>query len=725
MATLVLTTVGTLVGGPIGGAIGALIGNSIDHSLLGATRKGPRLGDLSVQTSSYGSAIPKIFGVMRVAGTVIWATDLREDAHSSGGGKSGPKTTSYSYSANFAVALSGGPIRSVGRIWAEGKLLRGAAGDWKSETGFRLYLGDEDQPVDPLIASAEGMGSAPAHRGIAYAVFEGMQLADYGNRIPSLTFELFADEGDVAVADVAVALGGGALVGTGGPTIGGYAASGESVRASLEALAAAFPMPLSDDGAQLRIGDAGVVALDPAVLGASGEDKAQPAHVADRRAAAALPDEVTLGYYDPARDYQSGLQRARRDGIGVRARSIELAASLSAAEAKSVAEQALARAWGERTQVSARVPWAWLEARAGRRASLGDSAMRVRNWALETMVLSLALVPDAVAAASGGATSGRAASALDAMAGVTVLALLDLPPLSDTPADRPRLWLAAAGTGAGWRRAEASLSLDGGLSWQAIGRTALPAVIGSAAGVLGDGPREAIDRVGSVEVELLHAGMTLQSADLDRLIAGANAAMLGDEMIQFGVAEQMTATRWRLSTLIRGRRGSEWAMAGHGTDERFVLLDEGVLLPVDLPLAALGAEVRMSAVGPGDGDIAVEASATVIGRALRPPAPVHLSAERLAGGDIAFGWVRRSRAGWAWIDGGDAPLGEDSERYAVTITPDVGAARIVEVGVPGFLYDAAMQAADGAGGLSNVTLGVRQLGTRAPSLPAAEASFAL
>jgi len=722
MATLVLTTVGTLIGGPIGGAIGALIGNGIDHSLLAPSRKGPRLGDLSVQTSSYGSAIPKIFGTMRVAGTVIWATDLREDAHSSGGGKSGPKTTSYSYSANFAVALSGRRIAGVGRIWADGNLLRGSAGDWKSETGFRLYWGDEDQPVDPLIASAEGIGSAPAHRGIAYVVFEGLQLADYGNRIPSLTFEVFADEGDVTVADIAVALGEGALAGSGGASLGGYAASGESVRAALEALAAGFPMPLSDDGMQLRIAAGDAVTLDDAALGASDNDRAQPARVADRRAAASLPDEVALSYYDPDRDYQAGLQRARRDGIGVRSQSIELAASLSAAQAKATAEQALARAWAGRTERSAQAPWRWIEARAGSRVTLDGVGLRVKRWALEKMVLSLSLTQEE-AAVTAHATAGRATSALDASAGTTVLALLDLPPLSDTPADALQLWLAAAGTGAGWRRAEASLSLDNGASWSALGRTALPAVMGIAVGVIGDGPRDAIDGRNAIEIELLHDGMTLQSADLDSLIAGANPALLGDELFQFGDAEQLTATRWRLSRLIRGRRGSEWAMAGHGPGERFVLLDEARLLPIAVPLAALGTVATVGAVGPGDGGVAVNTSCAIVGRALRPPAPVHLSAERASDGAIRFGWVRRSRIGWAWIDGSDAPLGEDAELYAASIQPEVGAARTVEVGTPEFLYDAAMQAADGAAGAGSVTLSVSQLGTRGPSLPAATATF--
>src|ERR1044072_1627505 len=149
MATLILPAVGPAVGGPIGGAIGAILGQAVDQRIFAPkARHGPRLGDLAVQTSSYGNAIPKLFGTMRVAGTVIWATDLMEQRSSSGGGKGRPKTVNYSYSASFAVALSARPIRGVGRIGADGKLLRGAAGDFKSATGgYRLYLGDEDQPA--------------------------------------------------------------------------------------------------------------------------------------------------------------------------------------------------------------------------------------------------------------------------------------------------------------------------------------------------------------------------------------------------------------------------------------------------------------------------------------------------------------------------------------------------------------------------------------------------
>ena len=64
-------------------------------------------------------------GTARVAGTIVWATDLIESRSSSGGGKGSPKVTSFSYSSSFAVALSSRPIARVGRIWADGQLLRG------------------------------------------------------------------------------------------------------------------------------------------------------------------------------------------------------------------------------------------------------------------------------------------------------------------------------------------------------------------------------------------------------------------------------------------------------------------------------------------------------------------------------------------------------------------------------------------------------------------------
>ena len=260
MATLVLTVVGGLVGGPAGAALGGLLGRQADAALLRPKgREGPRLADLKVQASAYGQPIPQIFGTMRVAGSVIWATDLIERRNKRGDGKGRPSVTEYSYSVSLAVALSSRRVRSVRRIWADGNLLRGSSGRFHERCTFRFHDGNEDQPVDPLIASALGIGSASAFRGIAYALFEDLELAAFGNRIPSLTFEVEADAGTIDGGDIGAALSGEAGRFEGAWPIGGYAASGDRLR---DAMA-----PLFDaDGSRLcsRDGEWRLVAADAA-----------------------------------------------------------------------------------------------------------------------------------------------------------------------------------------------------------------------------------------------------------------------------------------------------------------------------------------------------------------------------------------------------------------------------------------------------------------------------
>ena len=715
MATLILTAVGSAIGGPIGGAVGAIAGQFVDQTILFAPkpRHGPRLGDLAVQTSSYGTAIPQIFGTMRVAGTVIWATDLAEHRAASGGGKGRPKTINYSYSASFAVALSARPIREVGRIWADGKLLRGAAGDFKSATGFRLHAGDEDQPPDPLIAAVEGIGSAPAFRGIAYALFEDFQLEDYGNRIPSLTFEVEADQGPVAIGAIAAALAAGAVEAGATPALAGYAASGDSIRSAIEALAEIVPLSLADDGQTLRLVAAGG---DATALAAADEHGRREL---TRRGAGSLPDEISLTYYDVGRDYQAGLQRATRGagGAGIADRRA-LPAALTADGAKALAEFRLAVAWAGRAGLKLTLSWRGCAVRPGDRVTLaGDARLwKVARTTLGSMRVELELVrlakdslPDPVAA-----SPGRPVSPTDLPHGPTLVHLLDLP-LGDGLGNKPLLFVAAAGSEEGWRRAILSASYDGGASWQAAGATAAPAAIGVAGGVLPPAGSALFDTVSTLDVELANGAMWLEGRGDDALAGGANLALVGSELIQFGGAEPLAANRFRLSRLLRGRRGTEWAAAGHLAGERFILLDADSLAVLEAPAGSLGGTASLLAAGIGDLPDAAAASAAIEGAALQPPSPVHLRAEETAEGDLRIAWVRRSRQGWAWPSGSDTPVGEERELYRLEIA-GAGFVRTATPAEPLYLYSAAQRLEDGGAG--PVEIAVVQIGTFAPSRPA-------
>lgn len=197
MATLVLQTAGAALGsflGPVGSAVGraagALIGNTIDRSLFGEDRivEGSRLSDLTVQESREGAPIPVVFGRTRLSGQVIWATEFEEvvSEQEQGGKGGGPTTTTrtFSYFANFAVALCEGEISHIGRIWADGELID------TTTIAMRLYRGDEAQEPDSLIEAKQGSGQAPAYRGTAYVVFERLPLEGFGNRLPQFSFEV-------------------------------------------------------------------------------------------------------------------------------------------------------------------------------------------------------------------------------------------------------------------------------------------------------------------------------------------------------------------------------------------------------------------------------------------------------------------------------------------------------------------------------------------------------
>ena len=113
-------------------------------------RSGPRLTDVNIQASTEGAPIPRVFGPLRVAGQLLWATRYKEThvTTTSGGGKGGGGTTvtetDYDYSISFAVGLCAGVVTKIGRVWADGNLI-----DLSAFT-TRFYPGDEAQGFDPL-----------------------------------------------------------------------------------------------------------------------------------------------------------------------------------------------------------------------------------------------------------------------------------------------------------------------------------------------------------------------------------------------------------------------------------------------------------------------------------------------------------------------------------------------------------------------------------------------
>lgn len=692
MATLILTAVGTVIGGPIGGAVGSLIGQSIDRNLLfkPAARQGPRLTDLAVQTSSYGAAIPRLFGTMRVAGTVIWSTDLIESRSSSSNGKGQPKTATYSYSVSFAVLLSARKVSRVGRIWADGKLLRGAAGDFKSTlSAFRLWTGEDDQAADPLIVSVEGSERAPAYRGMAYVVFEHLQLADFGNRIPSLTFEVVTEAGGVSMGAIIADITHGAIVQESGagaiPVLGGYSAYGgrqSALAADLADIGGAWFAP-RDSGVEMRAGMGEVTVVRDESVRMTGERRMVSGRSIE--APDQAPYALTLSYYEPERDFQTGLQRAWRVGAGIRTEQVELAAAITADAAQAMATHLLHRRDLERQTRTIATDWNALSIQPGDRVAIeGEGGQwRLTSWSFEGMRVTMDLKRVTSAGPFiGGVESGRAQNAADTVAGATSLEGFEILGLDDNLLTRPRLMLAAGSVSSGWRSAALSYSDAAGGGATAAGSVNVQSVLGIVLTPPAGAGAALTDHVNRIDVALLRADMALSDADPKSLDSGSNAALVGNELIQFAKAEPLGGALWRLSGLWRGRRGTEWAASQHEAGERFILIDPAAQPSLDLPFSSIGASVTVEALGVGDMDGPTTTVVDVSGDSVVPPAPTALILNWLSADRLTLSWTRRSRQGWAWRDGGDVPLGEEREAYRVTATDSGGHVLTLETDAP-------------------------------------------
>lgn len=681
MATLVLSAVGTALGGPFGGAIGALAGQQVDYALLGGgSARGPRLQDLSVQTSRYGAPIPVQFGTMRVAGSVIWATALVEHGQVSGG-KARPTVTHYGYTVSLAVALSSRPITAVGRVWADGNLLRGAAGDLKVGGQMRVHTGYGDQSLDPLLAQAEGVERSPAYRHCAYVVFEDLELSAFGNRIPSLTFEIMAEPEAPSVAAIIRELAPDAMVVGLDHALHGFSIDRGSPADTLDTISQVVPIACSAMGGGLVVAEGNALRGEAPVLpwpsaGGPSSDAVRATGWSRHRDALPSPSQCAVRYYEVDRDYQPGLQQSiGRSTLGDLF-VIEFPAALGRDSARRFAQAASKRRNRAHDRLHYRVAEVdpALAPGAVVRLPVTEGLWQIDQWEWQAdgVLLELSVVAGTVGAAARG-DSGRSLAPVDNGPSPTVLDAFEMPWDGAGSGDTPALYAAASGQ-PGWAGATLFAAHPGGAVVPLGSTGRRRAVSGTVVGALTPASPHLLDRSNTIEVVLTNPDLALVSTDFNGLAQGANLALVGGELVQFGTVEWLAPGHARLRDLLRGRGGSEWAIGEHQPHERFVLIAD--LVPLDSNIVGDAASADILATGLGDREPA-NASIRGAGSTARPLAPVHGQAFRTAGGAIEVCWVRRARGCYTWPDRVDIPLNEQSERYEVVVegSSDTGTLR--------------------------------------------------
>lgn len=717
MTDIAIPAAGALIGGLIGGGQGAYIGWGIGSMFASSMQKtelpgrqvsvGRLTQAVFVQDSAYGRPIPRPWGLARLAGNVIWTAGIREHVRTEtrevrvGSGKSESSytetTTYYWYTCSFAVAICQGPIFAIRRIWADGKLIYNRAA-WASDSEIAasakldeimtVYTGTETQNPDPLMQSYCGNTSTPAYRGLAYAVFEDLHLADYGNRIPNLSFEIATDghmNGDYVVPhtvsvsamldDLAQQAGISSNTDTSlvsGQSTGFMLAEQMSALDAVHAICTAYQLDIVEsDKLKFHPTDSDSVVTIPEDDLVPRSDAAFDLLTVSRGEEAALPLRVEVSYLDAARDLQQSVQSTARVATpSKRTVKIELPAVMAATEARQLSEMALYVKWMNRLRFEFRTTLKYLAVEPGDVVTLQRGSDEFALKVTECDVAEDGIMQfQAVAHSAAAWNSVVAGSAGDYDVPVvpgptpppTDLFLIDTHCLSDND-DKPLFYVAAGSDDPDWRGAALYRSFDGGQTYSFVELMPL-GVVGHTNNALPDGITTTWDEANYIDVSLERGA--LETITELAVLNWGNLAIVGDELVQFQNAELIDTNRYKLTRLLRGRKGTEWATGDHSSGERFVLLS--AIGRVDMQVSEINIAYYYKGVSLGGSvEDASDQIFTYTGRNLYPLAPVNIWGD-WSGNDVWINWTRRTRIGGEWRDYVDVPIGEAYERYEVEI----------------------------------------------------------
>jgi hypothetical protein len=417
-----------------------------------------------------------------------------------------------------------------------------------------------------------------------------------------------------------------------------------------------------------------------------------------------LPQSVSVKYINPSADYQTSTQYERRmSGRSSSAVTVELPIVMQDDKAKAVAASALYSAWAERTGLTwaTSIKYAALEPTDV--AIVHERLVRIVHKKRSGGIIEWegyadgnTIYPtDSIVQAGAAASAGDVSQTISTVP-LTSLQILGTPLLQDTDAT-PGFYLAAAGMQSGWRGAQVWKSIDGGVSYAPLVNVPAASQIGTVSNALGAwSGGDVFDEINTLTVTLLANGSTdtLASATEEAVLNGANAALVGDEVIQYKRAVLNDDGTYTLSGLLRYRRGTDGVT--HAAGERFVRLSNN-LVRVTVPTAEIGMLRYYKAISNG-GTLAeaVPMAFTYTGADLKPYAPALIGGWRAANGDLTITWVRRTRTSGEWRDGVEVPIGETTEAYDVEIIKNGAVVRTFSgLASPSVIYTAAQRASDG------------------------------
>lgn len=241
--------------------------------------------------------------------------------------------------------------------------------------------------------------------------------------------------------------------------------------------------------------------------------------------------------------------------------------------------------------------------------------------------------------------------------GDTVLHFIDSPIIRDTD-DRLGYYVALSRASDNWNGAIIELSLDGGETYIDSIEAEVEATVGQLEAPLATAHQAVPDEHNRTRVKLLLPD-ELESATLRDMLNRKNLALVGNELINFGEAEEVEPNLWELSHFLRGRKGTQPEQHAAGT--RFILMERGYLWFIDAEVFELNRNITFRATSFG-GTTSTTTTAQFTGASQRERIPAYVSAKREAG-QLHINWQGVGRIG----GGAQVRMGQYFGGYRVTV----------------------------------------------------------
>lgn len=586
---------------------------------------------------------------------------------------------------------------------------------------IEIYQGDELQAPNGLYQGYVGIGNAPAFRGCAYFVLTNLQLMDFGNSVPSFTVEVQMNAaGTTNLPEIlsSVCYQEGLeqpqfdAVSNVDPTpFPGFCVTqvttGRQVLMDLQKVFAfdsaetgykiVFSMVNSRPDAIIQRGDFGAHAdTEPLPV------RAQVTRVSDYD----LPQRINLHFQEPARNFSTDfLYAARYNTPCLSVENIEVTVALDRdAGQKSVSTTLQNRMFARRVyaiqlprkyvqveptdvvKVQNRYDPSFYDEYYCTEIQIGANGL-IKAQFIDHFYMDPAIDPSSQVSTDLPGVSTSTTSNLPQTSS-TLSYMFDCPLLQDGDPDTPGFYVILCGAMNAWQggaiyvddaapQVATAYGLtittpSSGAAWGVIAQSRFNVPHGVAVSTLAKNMQPCYwDDVSVLLVQIGNKMGMASATRADLLTQPLNVAFVGQELIQFANAENLTGSMWRLTGIMRGLRGTERFMNNHVIGEDFVYVAAGSLQRIQTTQAELNQVDTFhnvsfsSTTGPQ-----VSFKWTDTGNSLRPlEVKINSKFRAVSDGAITIKWWPRVRQSGEWIDGYDVslPANDTPEEYSIDV----------------------------------------------------------